>query len=84
MLILRALYMSIARIYSVCMMNRVLEFKPHSIRSCKHEMRIIVHKTYLSLACVNSLKLNQLQTNFVFVMRTSLAIPYIMSSVEIA
>lgn len=37
--------------------NKVPEFKPHSIRSCKHEMRIIVHKTYLFVyPCVNGLK----------------------------
>lgn len=45
-------------------MSKVPEFKPHSIRSYKHKMGIIAHKTYLCFnPRVNRLKLNQLQTN---------------------
>lgn len=49
------------------------EQKPYSIRTCKHEMRIMARKHIYVRVCVNSLKQNQLQTNFVFGVRTSLA-----------
>lgn len=53
-------------------MSKVPEYKPHSIRSCKHEMRIIPHKTYLyfTLALIDSNWINRKQ--IVFVVRTSL------------
>lgn len=84
MLILRALHSSRQQYRGVCtrwMMNRVPQFKPHSIRSCKHEMRIVCQQKPIcvypgALIASNWINCKQIVVS-VFVMRTSLAHSYI-------